>query len=492
MLSWVGDADLKAAEGDAKGDGPIANALSARRFDHVVLLNNYPAKRAEPYVAWLRKRVTAPITLRQENLSSPTNYREIYAAAVRGCEAAMAIAPAPVKLTIHLSPGTPAMQSIWVILGKTLFPATLTQSSIQRGVEEADIPFDIYADFLRGHDQKLRDGSAAEPPVSPAFVDIIHRGPAMSRLIQRAHKVAVRNVPVLIEGESGTGKELLARAIHQSSPRAARPFVAVNCGAIPNELVESQLFGHERGAFTGAIGAHVGYFEQAHGGTLFLDEVGDLPLPAQVKLLRVVQEGAVVPLNAKGSRKVDVRIVAATHRTLSEEIAGGRFREDLFYRLAVAVLKIPALRERPEDHNLLLDHALTTVNGEARNDPGFQEKKLSAGARKVLLAHPWPGNVRELVNTLRRAAIWTDGATISTEDAREALLPATSTSAQDILGRTMGGSFDLRELMDEVARHYLTRAMQEAHGNKSKATELVGFSNYQTLSNWLDKYEVEL
>ena len=178
----------------------------------------------------------------------------------------------------------------------------------------------------------------------------------MARLIQRARRVAVRNVPVLIEGESGTGKEMLARAIHRASPRGSRTFIAVNCGAIPDQLIESELFGHEKGAFTDAKEVRKGYFEAAEGSTLFLDELGELPGPAQVKLLRAIQEGEVVRLGSTKPLKIDVRIIAATNRTLTEETAAGRFRDDLFYRLAVAVLKIPPLRERTGDLSLLVDH----------------------------------------------------------------------------------------------------------------------------------------
>ena len=232
------------------------------------------------------------------------------------------------------------MAAVWILLGKTRFPAELIESSRDHGVRTASVPFDISADFipdlLREQDDRLRRSSASEPPEAPEFADILHRSRVMSRLVQRARRVAVRNVPVLIDGESGTGKEMLARAIHRASPRRERPFVAVNCGAIPAQLVESELFGHERGAFTDAKESRKGYFEAASGGTLFLDEVGELPAAAQVKLLRVVQEGEIVRLGATKPMKVDTRIVAATNRSLVDEIAEGRFREDLFYRFAVA------------------------------------------------------------------------------------------------------------------------------------------------------------
>ena len=496
LVAWLGKSDLRApTEGEQVGVGPIAQALGAREFDEAFLLSDYHERPVAAYVKWLRGRTKARITVLEEKLSGPTQFGEIHEAAVRAVQRALGDRPRDTALSFHLSPGTPAMAAVWILLGKTRFPAEFIESSKDHGVRTAKVPFDISADFipdlLRDQDERLRQGSAAEPPEAPEFADIVHRSRVMSRLVQRARRVAVRNVPVLVEGESGTGKELLARAIHRASPRRDRPFIAVNCGAIPAELVESELFGHEKGAFTDAKQPRKGYFEAADGGTLFLDELGELPGPAQVKLLRTIQEGEVVRLGSSKPLKVDVRIVAATNRTLTEEIAAGRFREDLFYRLAVAVLKIPPLRERTGDLGILVDHLLLLVNREAAAEPGFKEKKISAGARNLLLAHPWPGNVRELLNTLRRAAIWSDGTAISSEDAREALLPTAVPVRHEVLGRPLGSGLKLPDLLKDVARHYLGRAMDEAQGNKTRAAELVGLASYQTLTNWLAKYGVQ-
>ena len=496
LVAWIGKTDLRApAESDLVGIGPIAQALDARPFDAAFLLSDYDERTVAPYAKWLRGRTVARIEILQEKLTGPTQFGEIHEAAVRAVQHALGERPRETALAFHLSPGTPAMAAVWILLGKTRFPAELIESSREHGVRTASVPFDISADFipdlLREQDERLRQSSAAEPPEAPEFADILHRSRVMARLIQRARRVAARNVPVLVEGESGTGKEMLARAIHRASPRRDRPFVAVNCGALPAELVESELFGHEKGAFTDAKQPRKGYFEAADGGTLFLDELGELPGPAQVKLLRALQEGEIVRVGSSKPLRVDVRIVAATNRTLTEEIAAGRFREDLFYRLAVAILKIPPLRERTGDLGLLLDHLLDQVNREAAGEPGYKEKKLSSAAKNLLLAHPWPGNVRELLNTLRRAAIWSDGASISSEDVREALLPAAVPVRQEVLGRPLGSGFDLAALLEEVARHYLGRAMDEAQGNKTKAAELVGLNSYQTLTNWLKRYEVQ-
>jgi len=234
---------------------------------------------------------------------------------------------------------------------------------------------------------------------------VVTRSSAMQPVLRAAEKAASSAIPVLIEGESGTGKELIARAIHGSSTRRARPFVAVNCGALPENLVESILFGHEKGAFTGATEKHTGKFVEADGGTLFLDEVGELPLAAQVKLLRALQEGEVEPVGGRKSVKVDVRIVSATNRDLIADVKAGRFREDLFYRLHVFPVSVPPLRRRPEDIATLAHHFLTRIAAEE----GKRVRTLSADALALLAAHRWPGNVRQLENAIFRAVVLADG-----------------------------------------------------------------------------------
>jgi transcriptional regulator with PAS, ATPase and Fis domain len=500
LLAWVGVSDLNGPSKEASGDlGPVAQALAVRGFDQVVLLE-YFGKSAHhemvpAYVAWLRARSSAKIVEQPELLRGPTDFGGIYEAARRACQHVLA-QEKDSALTFHLSSGAPPMAAVWMLLGKTIFPAELIESSREQGVKTAEVPFDIAADFLpdllREPDERLRTQSTADSPPAPEFKAIIHRSRVMARLVQRARRVALRNVPVLIEGESGTGKELLAKAIHQASPRRDKPFKTLNCGAIPDNLVESELFGHRKGAFTGANEDKKGYFEAADGGTLFLDELGELPLPAQVKLLRVLQEGEVTPIGAREPKKIDVRVLAATNRSVSDEVAAGRFREDLFYRLAVAVLKLPPLRDRPGDLGLLVDELVKQVNREAAaSEPGYRDKKLSAGAKSLVQAHPWPGNVRELVLTLKRAAIWSEAETITTEDMREALLAVPHAKRSDVLGRPLGSGLNLSELLAEVARHYLERALDEAAGNKTKAAELVGLPSYQTFTNWLQRYGVQ-
>jgi DNA-binding NtrC family response regulator len=233
------------------------------------------------------------------------------------------------------------------------------------------------------------------------FRDIITRSPRMHAILRVAEKAAGSTIPVLIEGQSGVGKELIARAIHGSGARRAKPFVAVNCGAIPDNLVESILFGHEKGAFTGATERHLGKFVEASGGTLFLDEVGELPPAAQVKLLRAIQEGEVEPVGARKGVKIDVRLISATNRDLAADLAGGRFREDLFYRLHVFPILVPELADRPEDIPELARHFLARFAAEE----GKRALRLDREALALLMTHPWPGNVRQLENAVFRAVV---------------------------------------------------------------------------------------
>jgi DNA-binding NtrC family response regulator len=240
------------------------------------------------------------------------------------------------------------------------------------------------------------------------FNDIVTKSPAMQSVLRTAEKAAASNIPVLVSGESGVGKELIARAIHGTSDRRAKPFVAVNCGAMPENLVESILFGHEKGSFTGATERHTGKFVEASGGTLFLDEVGELPLAAQVKLLRAIQEGEVEPVGARKSLKVDVRIVSATNRDLIADVKAGRFREDLFYRLHVFPITVPPLRDRLADIPALARHFLARFAAEEKK----RIRLITPEALHVLSTYRWPGNIRQLENTLFRAVVLAESDTV--------------------------------------------------------------------------------
>lgn len=492
LLAWLGNADLCAAEAENPDEqGPILGALKAFPFDALHLLSDHSIQKTRAYAQWVGRQSSVPVMSHQAKLTSPTSFEEIFRAAV-GVIDELKRTPPSGELTFHLSPGTPAMAAIWLLLAKTRCPAKLIESSREHGVKEVSIPFELSAEFApvadKQADEALTRLMMGVPPESPAFTAIVHRCAAMKRTVAMAHRLAVRDVPVLIQGESGTGKELFARAIHQSSPRNAKPFVAVNCGAIPQELVDAELFGHEKGAFTGATAARAGYFESADGGTLFLDEIGELPLASQVRLLRVLQEREVTRVGATRAKPINIRVIAATNRVLPDEIREGRFREDLFHRLAVGVLLLPPLRQREGDLNILIDSMLDSINAEAASQPGYKHKKLDVSARNLLIQHSWPGNVRELHNTLLRASIWAVGDKITTQDVAESLAVTVTPKADTILGRPLDQAISLPDIIGDVARHYLERAMAQTHGNKSEAARILGIGSYQTLSNWLQKY----
>lgn len=499
LFTWIGATDLGAIKEPQRfGLGPIAQAVKEMVWDEVILLCDYSKAKGKHYQKWLQKTCQLKeVSLHFVSLSNPTDYTDIYLSASNVLQDIQGELTKQTSFTFHLSPGTPAMAAVWIILSETKFPAKLIESSRDHGVKTVSIPFDIAADYipsqLHTSDSRIILLTSGLPEDTQAFSDIVHRSEVMQRVIIKARLAAARSVPVLIEGESGTGKELFARAIHAESPRAEKPFVVINCGAIPEELIESELFGHEKGAFTGAGASRKGHFEVADSGTLFLDEIGELPLMMQVKLLRVLQEGEVKPVGATKSKKIDVRIIAATNRNLLKETAAGRFREDLFYRLAVAVLLLPPLRERKGDISLLLDTFLQRINEESRLLPTNEDKNISASARNLLLNHSWPGNIREMINTITRSCIWSPETVIQENDVREALLPEPSEHniSDNILGKPVSQGIDLPEIMQTVATHYLREALQETRGNKANATKLLNLSNYQTLTNWLKKYGLE-
>ncbi|ABI55613.1 sigma-54-dependent transcriptional regulator [Alkalilimnicola ehrlichii MLHE-1] len=311
---------------------------------------------------------------------------------------------------------------------------------------------------------------------------------AMRRIRGMIVKLARSQAPVYIQGPSGTGKELVARLIHDKGPRRDGPFVPVNCGAIPSELMESEFFGHKKGAFTGAHADHKGLFQTAEGGTLFLDEVAELPLPMQVKLLRAIQEKRVRPVGASKEVPVDVRILSATHQDLARRVAEGAFREDLYYRLNVIPLSIPPLRERPEDIPPLIDHLLEKMVGD---DPELRPR-LTTDALRALQRHPFRGNVRELENILERALTLADEGVIDVEDLHlpdgDASAPAQQNSELAIPEPDEG--FELEGYLQDLERTAIQRALAKTNGNKTAAANLLGIS-FRSLRYKLKKLEME-
>jgi two-component system response regulator AtoC len=320
-------------------------------------------------------------------------------------------------------------------------------------------------ELLRRENQALR----LEIQKEHRFEDILAKSASMQGIFRTIAKIADYKTTVLISGESGVGKELVARAVHQQSGRSGGRFVAVNCGAIPENLLESELFGHKRGAFTDAIVDRKGLFEEADNGTLFLDEIGELQLGLQVKLLRVLQEETIRRLGDTRDMAVNVRIVAATHRDLQAEIKSGRFREDLFYRLNVLPIHVPPLRERREDIALLVEHFMSRNNARL----GTQVRGLDNEVRRLLFEYTWPGNVRELENTIERAMVLAEGDQIVASD-----LPERVRESQDpVQMQLQSGELSVKKTTRVIEEVLIRRALQKTKGNRTRAAELLEISH---------------
>ena len=311
-----------------------------------------------------------------------------------------------------------------------------------------------------------------------SFGGIIARSAPMKSVFRTIEKVKNFQTTVLITGESGTGKELVARALHEQGQRSRAPFIAINCGAIPAALLESELFGHVKGAFTDAARDRRGMFQEAHEGTLFLDEIGELPLQLQVKLLRAVQEKEIRPVGSSQAIPVNVRVIAATMRNLNDEVAAGRFRQDLFYRLNVLPIQLPPLRERPADIPLLVEYFLARLGPELNT----QSMDVSAAAMKMLTHYQWPGNVRELENLMERMLVLSDGPSITVDDlptaVRQSQLKTTYPLAEDELS--------IKKTVRHVEEQLIKRALIATGGNRTKASKLLEISHRALLYKMKD------
>jgi two-component system response regulator HydG len=353
------------------------------------------------------------------------------------------------------------------------FSPELLAARVEKAVE-------ISRERRRARDAHARAAALDEDRLREAGpLGLVGESEAMRRLVEQVRKVAPTDATVLVQGESGTGKELVARALHDASRRRDGPFVSVSCAALPEGLLESELFGHERGAFTGAVRRKIGRFELADGGTLFLDEIGEVPPAIQVKLLRVLQERRFERVGGEETLEVDVRLVSATNRDLSRMVAEGRFREDLFYRLAIVPLVVAPLRERPGDVEILARHFLGKHAPRiGRHVTGFEPAALAA-----LRRHSWPGNVRELENAVQQAMVFCEGELVTARD-----LPATLRQATPALP-VPTGERSLTEILEDLERQLVTAAFDEARGVKAEAARLLGIKP-SALYYKLEKYGI--
>jgi DNA-binding NtrC family response regulator len=375
----------------------------------------------------------------------------------------------------ELTPGTP------VIIVTGFGELEKAVEAVREGAFDfVSKPFNIAE--LKGLVERALQKTPAAPPQTAVRENmppaLLGRTPAMTGIYKQIAHAASADAPVLIIGESGTGKELVARAIHQHSNRSARPFVPINCGALTETLLESELFGHVKGSFTGAVADAKGVFQTAHTGTVFLDEVGEMSPALQVKLLRVLQEGEVRPVGSSRALKTDVRIVAATNVDVERAVADGKFRQDLFYRLGVVIINLPPLRERRDDIPLLIERFLKAASAKA-----MKQVDLTPAAVEALASYHWPGNVRELENMIERLVVFSRGSRIDAGD-----LPPTVTPRAPVLEKRL---FDDLPTLEEIERRYLLHVLEQVGHNRTRAAEVMGIDR-RTLYRMAERFGIPL
>ncbi len=486
LSDW--DPDLPAVTEAGPLAGPILRVALLRAPERVLLLH-HPARRDDGHA--LRQRLAAHLGEASVFLCEQASPLDL-AEAVQQARSAGLLAPSD---AIELLPADPFHEGAWTRTAVALdLRAVLLR--VHLGAAGDDDVVEVVVPPAAGPDALVREprpayGSAPvgrlltlevdtptrEPAAVARQVGLIGADPAFLAECEKAAAVAPHSVPLLIRGETGTGKGLIARYVHELSPRARQPFVAVNCSALPEQLAESLLFGHVRGAFTGAAADQPGKFVQADGGTLFLDEIGELPPALQPKLLRVLEDGWVEPLGAARARRVDVRIMAATHRDLKAAVAEQEFREDLYFRLSFATVTLPALRERRTDIQALALHALQRINLRLRTP-----KRLSGPALARLERQPWRGNIRDLENVIGRSALMTRGDLIGPDDL---LLEETPASDALRLPDPHEG-FELETYLSDTRRALIEKALELTHGKQAAAARLLGLSP-QAISKFIQQ-----
>jgi transcriptional regulator with PAS, ATPase and Fis domain len=480
LLTFTGfhDPYFKGLVDQEEQPGPIISLLSTRSFDHIFLFDTPTTRKVTEETKDTISRLYpgSKVRVLEINLSDPTNYHEIFTGLRAHLHEIIEGLPSA-RFFVAVASGTPHMHACWVLLAASgEIPARILHvrpphfvTKEHPLVSEVDLSSQDFP-TVRCQDKPIKvDECEIDVDAVIVQLGIVGDHPAMQRSLEIGAMLAPSQAPILILGETGTGKELFARYIHTLSGKPQEAFFAVNCAAIPEDLVESLLFGHKKGAFTGAVNDQVGKFDTADKGTLFLDELGDLPLPAQAKLLRVLQDGLVEPIGQAKAHKVDVRIVGATNRDLRKLVRQGKFREDLFYRLNVGEIKLPPLRERRSDIPKLALHILDRLNGSLR-----RPKRLSTEALSRLQSHNWAGNVRDLENVIERSVRLRRHDVL---DADDLLItePVTYADPLDALPDPYEG-FSLDEFLGSARKQIILRALEAANGNQSQAARMLGIT----------------
>jgi len=456
--------------------GPILSLLNVSSFEHVFLFDT-PTTRE---ISRSTKEVInalhpdCEVHVLDMKLSDPTSYRDIFGGLKQHAHAIQE-EHGPASFYISVASGTPQMHACWVLLASSgEIPAKILHVRPPRfvtkdlpPVSEIDLSSDEFPSVRFKSSSFALDEYEVDVDSARTQLGIVGDHPTMLKALDMGAMLASSLAPILITGETGTGKELFARYVHALSGRPQDTFIVVNCAAIPEDLVESILFGHKKGAFTGAVTDQTGKFDAANKGTLFLDELGELPLPAQAKLLRVLQDGIVEPIGQTKGHAVDVRIVAATNHDLRKQIRKGNFREDLYYRLNVGEIKLPSLRERRSDIPKLVLHILDRLNGSLK-----RQRRLTADALNRLQARNWEGNIRDLENVIERSVRLSR---VEVLDASDLLItePVTYADPLDALPEPCEG-FSLDEFLGSARKQIILRALETANGNQTQAARMLG------------------
>jgi transcriptional regulator with PAS, ATPase and Fis domain len=464
-------------------------------FDKIVILASQREDVWSDFERFIAKRLAvagrpaADVTVKQAYIVDPIDYPSI----ARETEKWVGkLSEEADQLTINLTSGSPPMTVLSVLVGKGKSNVHFMQVSPQNELIAADIPLDFGREYLRSASKSQASGAVANPKLHSAFAAITAHSAVMIQVIEQAKRIACSEVPALILGETGTGKEEMAKAIHQASLRANKPLKTVNCGALATSLIESTLFGHKKGAFTGAEKDHPGLFEQADGGTLFLDEVGELSLDIQVKLLRAIQQGEVTRLGDTETKTVDVRVIAATHQNLPQQVSAGKFREDLFYRLAVGIITLPSLKQRVADIPAIVEQLTNQINLAGSKHPAYISKKISENGINFICRQLWPGNIRELWSTLNRAFLWTDQTIIDEVELSQAMLVRPQIVDDVSISLTFHDKIDIVQLTDNFQKKYVEAALKASGNVKKHATQMLGLKDHQTLSNWMKRLDINI
>ena len=494
LFSLIGNRDPYTDDSDVKEYGPVLSLLQHRSFDRIYLFYSGSqylerARTVEEIGKSLDEKMR--FFLVSVDLESPVDYEEVFAKLkTTALGVVETIKHLSHRLSVLLDPGTPQMQTAWFLLVRSgLLPAELLQGVPPRfaggsyKVKEVRLDRGVLPEVRITGERKADDTKRwFSLPVS---TNIIGENPDFQEALQRSKRIAQYDISVLIRGDTGTGKGLVARFIHEASQRKDQPFVSLNCAAITASLVESELFGHAKGAFTGASTDRMGLFRSANGGTIFLDEVGDLPIDIQPKLLRVLEEHTLVPVGEDHPVTVNVRVLAATNRDLEKQIETGEFRRDLYERLNEATISLPPLRGRPEDIPLLIRHYLDDWNTSYHED-----KHFDADATQLMLTYPWPGNVRELANAVRSMCALSNGSTIGPN-----LLPSGILSYFDRKNELTNADImlpsdglNLRAYLHQIEERFYRTAMERSGGNGEKAAKLLGLNGPAFRKAWKERF----